>query len=73
MSNNNQMTMQNPLYGVQSAHFHEAIQKAHEEQNAFLRKLVETIFGRYGDRDDQAEVDKATAISADMLQYGRPF
>ena len=77
MSNNNEMTMQNPLYGAQSAHFQLAVEIARKERTRVLRRLVEIIFGRFVDQEDpdgdKAEVDKATAISAEMLQYGRPF
>ena len=77
MSQDIGMTMQNPLYGVQSAHFKQAVQIARKERNRVLRRLVETMFGRFVDQtpagDDQAEIDKADAIAADMLQYSRPF
>ena len=77
MSQDIGMTMQNPLYGVQSAHFKQAVQIARKERNRVLRRLVETIFGRFVDQappgDDQAEIDKANAIATDMLKYGRPF
>ena len=77
MSKDIGMTMQNPLYGVQSAHFKQAVQIARTERNRVLRRLVETIFGRFVDQTppggDQAEIDKADAIAADMLKYGRPF
>ena len=77
MSKDIGMTMQNPLYGVQSAHFKQAVQIARKERNRVLRRLVETIFGRFVDHtppgDDQAEIDKTNAIATDMLKYSRPF
>ena len=50
MSQDIGMTMQNPLYGVQSAHFKQAVQIARKERNRVLRRLVETIFGRFVDQ-----------------------
>ena len=73
MSQDNQMTMQNPLYGVQSAHFEQAVERARGERSRLMRRLVEAVFGRRSEHDDQAEIDKASALSAEMLKYGRPF
>lgn len=70
-------TMQNPLYGVQSAHFRQAVERAHEERTRVLRKLGDLVFGRRSSQHDpddkQAEIDKANAIAMDMLRYGRLF
>ena len=75
MSNPTAMTMQNPLYGAQSAHFQQAVRQARHERTRVLRKLAEVIFGHRVNPDEPAPaaVDKASAISIEMLKYARPF
>ena len=77
MSTTINSTMQNPLDGVQSAHFRQAVEIARKERTRVLHKLADMLFGRLiapkAPTPEQAEIDKANAIPADMLRYGRPF
>ena len=84
MSNQYRTTMENPLYGVQSMAFANAVHRAREERSRVMRRLVETIFGR-PDEEPEAPASKPVPVTKpenddaewratmENLRFGRPF